>query len=189
MLRPTKQHMRESFCSHPEMHSCCALLPFTKYSYWWGEAPAEFTGPTLGADQPSRLYLSAPTTHWEESATSYPPGTGWLRSSSVAAVVIFEGDLRLFFDHPPEAPWPPSSAVRPLFPPGSRVPRGSCTAGRPGGPGWAPKQTCVSASYDEIGRHVIQDCLSSRVGLPSEHGCGCDLGEDVPSGHHGGFRS
>ena len=80
------------------MHSCCALLPFTKYSYWWGEAPAGFAAPTLGADQPSRLYLSAPTTHWEESATSDPPGTGWLRSSSVAAVVIFEGDLRLFLN-------------------------------------------------------------------------------------------
>ena len=124
---------------------------------------------------------------------SQPPLTllvpGGCAQCSVFAVVIFEGDLRLFFDPPPWSPLPPSSAVRPLFPPGSRVPRGSCTAGRPGGPGWAPKQTCVSASYVRNRTHVIQDCLSSRVGLPSEHGCGCDLGEDVPSGHHGGFRS
>jgi hypothetical protein len=29
------------------MHSCCALFPFTQYSYRWGETPAEFTAPTL----------------------------------------------------------------------------------------------------------------------------------------------
>ena len=172
------------------MHSCCALLPFTKYSYWWGEAAAEFAGPTLGADQPPRLYLSAPTTHWEESATSDPPGTGWLRSMFGVRRCDFLKETCVFFSTaPPQGPLPPSSAVRPLFPPGSRVPRGSCTAGRPGGPGWAPKQTCVSAHHVMSRTHVIQDCLSSRVGLPSEHGCGCDLGEDVPSGHHGGFRT
>ena len=86
------------------MHSCCALLPFTKYSYWWAEAPAEFTTPSLGADQPSRLYLSAPTTHWEESATSDPPGTCWLCSALRNSRCDFEGDLRLFFRPTPRRP-------------------------------------------------------------------------------------
>jgi hypothetical protein len=31
---------------------------------------------------------------------------------------------------------------------------------------------------------IIQSCLARM-----EHGCGCDLGEDVPCGHHGGFRT
>ena len=107
----------------------------------------------------------------------------------VIHVVILKETCVFFSTHPPEAPWLPRPVVRSLFRPGSRVPRGSCTAGRPGGRGWAPKQTCVSARDVPNRTHVIQDCLSSRVGLPSEHGCGCDLGEDVPSGHHGGFRS
>jgi hypothetical protein len=49
-------------------------------------------------------------TPWAGSATSDPPGTGWCAPSSVAAVVVFEGDLRLFFDLPP---WwlPPPSCV------------------------------------------------------------------------------
>ena len=50
------------------MRSCCALFPFTQYSYRWGETPAEFTAPTLGGDQPSRWYSSATTTTWAESA-------------------------------------------------------------------------------------------------------------------------
>jgi hypothetical protein len=50
------------------MRSCCALFPFTQYSYRWGETPAEFTAPALGGDQPSRWYSSATTTTWAESA-------------------------------------------------------------------------------------------------------------------------
>ena len=139
------------------MHSCCALLPFTKYSYWWAEAPAGFAGPALGADQPSRLYLSAPTTHWEESATSDPPGTGWLRSCSNKTVVIFEGDLRLFSDLPP--PSPPATPA-PRFGPFFRLVRGSRAAVAPqggqGGLGGPQNRHAYQLRTYEIGRMLFR---------------------------------
>ena len=115
------------------MHSCCALLPFTKYSYWWGEAPAGFAAPTLGADQPSRLYLSAPTTHWEESATSDPPGTGWLRSALRNSRCDFEGHLRLFLNKIRPTPLEPPCHPAPRFGPFFRLVRGPRAAVAPQG--------------------------------------------------------
>ena len=69
------------------MRSCCALFPFTQYSYRWGETPAEFTAPTLGGDQPSRWYSSATTTTWAESAL---PGllVRWLHLKLLRLIIL-----------------------------------------------------------------------------------------------------
>jgi hypothetical protein len=118
------------------MRSRCALFPFTQCSYRWGEAPAEFTAPTLGGDQPSRLHLSAPTTHWVESAIPDPPGTVWLRSEFGSRRCGFGGHFRLFSNKIRTPPLEPPCHLAPRFGPFSGLFRASRAAvAPPGGQG------------------------------------------------------
>jgi hypothetical protein len=133
-----------------------------------------------------------PTSHlapWSALASSEPPTPP--PPPPLRSFVSFEQPARVVLDTATAtAPWQPLGPGPPQ--PISDI-RGFRAAVAPqggqGGLGGPQNRHAYEFVSTPNRTHVIQDCLSSRVGLPSEHGCGCDLGEDVPSGHHGGFRS